>query len=76
MMSDARGSLGRYIAFYTRVDRIRVLTGNRRIGRTPSGCRYSRRHNPAEAPLRKPRETVQTNRATSSLAKRSTGRTA
>jgi len=27
----------------TRVDRIRVLTGNRRIGRTSTGCRYSRR---------------------------------
>src|SRR5277367_4504272 len=30
----------------TRVDRIRVLTGNRRIGRTSTGCRYSRRPNP------------------------------
>ena len=45
-VSDARGSLGRYIAFYNSRRPHQVLTGNRRIGRTSTGRRYSRRPNP------------------------------
>ena len=73
-VSEARLSIGRYLAFYNGRrphsrggDPIRALTGRRRTRPTSPGCRNPQQPEPGGTPLSAPHAAVQTNRATSLL---------
>ena len=53
-VAEARASIGRARASTTRADRIRALTGRRRIEPTSTGCRRSRRPEPGRRSTYKP----------------------
>src|SRR6187431_1734041 len=64
-VAEARTSIGRYLSFYNTADRIRALTGGRRIKPTSLACRRSRRPEPGRHSTYQAGKPVQTNRASS-----------